>query len=283
MILKARLSLKRRKMMINLPEIFSSMSYLYPALIGGIGVALIAGPMGAFMVWRRLAYFSDTIAHSGLLGVTIALILNWYVTFGITLIALAIALLLFFLQQHFKVASDTLLGLLSHTALALGLLTLSLFEAVRVDVLGFLYGDILTMNWQDVAVIYGGLIIVYFGLAKSWSALLQITIDKELAQVEGMPVIRIELAYNLLLALVIALSVKIVGVLLMTALLLIPATSARSWSESPEQMAALAAIIGAISIFLGLVLSHVYDVPTGPMIVVVAACSLIFPILKKIS
>lgn len=269
--------------MIALPEFFSSMAYLLPALIGGIGVALIAGPMGAFMVWRRLAYFSDTIAHSGLLGVTIALILHWDVTFGITLIALAIALLLFFLQQHFKVASDTLLGLLSHTSLALGLLTLSLFESVRVDVLGFLYGDILTMNWQDVTIIYVGLMVVYLGLTKSWSQLLQITIDKELAQVEGVSVDKIVLAYNLLLALVIALSVKIVGVLLMTALLLIPATSARSWAKSPEQMAGLAAIIGAISILIGLILSHIYDVPTGPMIVVVAACSLVFPIFKKFS
>lgn len=267
--------------MINFSEFFSSISYLLPALIGGMGVALIAGPMGAFMVWRRLAYFSDTIAHSGLLGVTIALILHWNVTFGITLIALAIAIVLFFLQQRFKVATDTLLGILSHTALALGLLTLSLFESVRVDVLGFLYGDILTMSWQDVALIYIGLIIVFMGLSKSWSALLQITIDKELAQVEGVKTDRIVLAYNLLLALVIALSIKIVGVLLMTALLLIPATSARSWSNSPEQMAGLAAIIGALSIFIGLALSHIYDVPTGPMIVVVAACSLVFSLLKK--
>lgn len=262
-------------------ELFTQFSYLLPAWIGGIGVALIAGPMGTFMVWRRLAYFSDTIAHSGLLGVTLGLILHFNITFAITVVAVFVSLLLFILQQRFKVASDTILGLLSHTALALGLLTLSFFESIRVDVLGFLYGDILTMTWQDVLVIYGGLVIVYLGIAKAWTQLLQITIDRELAQVEGVPTRKMMLAYNVLLALVIALSIKLVGVLLMTALFLIPATAASAWSKSPEQMSGFAALIGCAAVTLGLGCSHFYDVPTGPTIVVTAAFFLVFPVFFK--
>jgi len=246
-------------------------SYLWPSIIGGVGVALLAGPFGALMVWRRLAYFGDTLSHSGLLGVTLALALHMNVTLGICFIAILVAMCLLSLQTHSHLASDTVLGLLSHTTLALGLLALSLFDHIRVDVLGFLYGDILAMTWRDVISIYLGGLVMILILVSIWSSLLRITLHTELAQVEGVKVNQVQAIYLLLLAILVAIAIKIVGVLLITALLIIPGASARPFAKSPSEMAMVASLIGAIAVLLGIGLSHFYDVPTGPAIVVMAA------------
>jgi len=255
--------------------------YLFFPLMGGLGVALIGGPLGAFMVWRRLAYFGDTLAHSGLLGITIALAWKMNLMLGVSIVAIIVASLLLTLQRHIKVSSDTLLGLLSHTVLALGLLLLASMERVRVDVLGFLYGDILAVTLPDVLIIYSGGAGVLLILAFLWQPLLRITLDSDLAQVEGVKVRQVQAAYILLLALVVAIAIKIVGVLLITALLLIPAAAARPLAKSPEQMAMLASLIGMIAVFVGVLISHFWDVPTGPAIVVTSSGVLIFTVILK--
>jgi zinc transport system permease protein len=244
--------------------------YLVPALLAGIGVATVAGPLGSIMVWRRLAYFGDTLSHSGLLGVTLALALQVNVTVGVCVIAVCVALLLFKWQTQMVLASDTLLGLLSHASLALGLIALAMFQSIQVDVLGFLYGDILAVSWQDVALVYAGSMAVLIVLAKLWSALLRVTVDEDLAKVEGVSIQSVQAAYLLLLAVVVAIAIKIVGVLLITALLIIPAAGARAISKTPEQMAARASGLGIIAVILGIVSSHFWDLPTGPAIVVVS-------------
>lgn len=247
------------------------LGYLALPLLGGMGVACVAGPLGALMVWRRLAYFGDTLSHSGLLGVTLALALNINVTLGVCLIALLIALILLGLQSHLIWGSDTVLGLLSHTTLALGLVALALQSGIQIDVLAFLYGDILAMTQQDVLIVYAGGALVLGVLFFLWQSLLRITVQSELAQVEGVPVQQIHAAYLLLLAIVVAISIKIVGVLLITALLIIPAAGARFWAKTPEQMAGGASTIGILSVIIGVYGSHVWDVPTGPAIVVASA------------
>ncbi len=249
--------------------------YLLIPLLGGVGVAAIAGPLGSIMVWRRLAYFGDTLSHSGLLGITLALALHINITFGVCFIALIVALLMLKLQSHINVSNDTLLGILSHTTLALGLLVLALMEDIRVDVLGFLYGDILAMTWRDVILVYVGGACAFALLARLWQSLLRITVDTDLAKVEGVPVERIQTVYMLLLAIVIAIAIKIVGVLLITALLVIPAAAARPCAKSPESMALISSVIGTISVICGIGISHIWDVPTGPAIVVFAAAILL--------
>lgn len=249
--------------------------YLWPAFAGGIGVALVAGPMGSLMVWRRLAYFGDTLSHSGLLGITLALALHINITLGVCAIALLVALLLLGLQPRLKVASDTLLGLLSYTTLALGLLMLAAMEQIRVDVLGFLYGDILTMTWQDVMQVYGAGIVAFLLLIVLWQPLLRVTVDPELAQAEGVPVAKTQALYLLLLAIIVAISIKIVGVLLITALLVIPPTAARPCVKSPEEMAMGASLIGMSAVVIGIFLSHFWDIPTGPAIVVICTAILL--------
>lgn len=249
-------------------SVISDLRYLWPAFIGGMGVALVAGPLGAVMIWRRLAYFGDTLSHSGLLGITLALALKVNVTFGVCVIALLVAFSLLVMQRSLKVASDTLLGLLSHTSLAIGLLALAVMEEIQVDVLGFLYGDILAMSWNDVIMILVGGSVVLAMLSFIWQSILRITVDSELAQVEGVSVRQVETVYMLLLAIVVAIAIKIVGVLLITALLLIPAAAARPCAKNPEQMALFASGIGMVSVIVGILLSHFWDLPTGPAIVV---------------
>jgi zinc transport system permease protein len=247
--------------------------FLLRALLGGIGVALIAGPFGSFVVWRRLAYFGDTLSHSALLGVALGFLLHLNLTLGIVLICQVLALLLFFSQRQKRLASDTLLGIFSHGALSLGLVVLAFLPEVRVDLFSYLFGDILAIGRADLLWIYGGGSLALAVLVRIWQPLLAITVDEDLARVEGMAVDRINLCFLALIALTVALMMKVVGLLLVTALLIIPAATARRFARSPESMALLASLIGALAVAGGLWGSFTWDTPAGPSIVV-AACLL---------
>ena len=241
------------------------------AILAGVGIALAAGPLGSFIVWRRMAYFGDTLAHSGLLGVALGLLLGVNVSLGIGLVCVLLALVLVALQRQRRLASDTLLGILSHTALSLGLIALAFMETVRVDLVGYLFGDILSVADADLVWIWAGGALVLAALAVLWRPLLMITISEDLAHVEGVPVFAVRLIFMLLIALVIALAMKVVGVLLITSLLLIPAACARRFAAGPEAMALIASLVGAAAVLLGLGASLTWDTPSGPSVVVAAA------------
>lgn len=241
--------------------------FLLRAVMAGCGVALVAGPLGSFVVWRRMAYFGDTLAHSALLGVALGFLLGVQLTAGIMAVCAAVALVLAAMQHQRRIATDTLLGILSHGALSFGLIALAFMEEVRVDLLGYLFGDILAVSAADLAWIYGGSAIVAAVLAVLWRRLLVMTINEELAAVEGVPVAVVRLAFMLMMALVVATAMKVVGVLLITSLLIIPAAAARRFAATPERMAGLAALIGMLSVTGGLSLSVVLDTPSGPSIV----------------
>lgn len=244
--------------------------FLLLALLGGIGVAAAAGPLGCFVVWRRMAYFGDSLAHSALLGVALGFLLSIDLTLGIAATCIAFAVVIVALQEQRRIATDTLLGMLSHTALSIGLIALSLMENVRVDLLGYLFGDILAITPTDLAIIYGGGGAVTLALASIWRPLLALTVHEELARAEGVPVLRIRLTFTLLLAVAVAISMKIVGILLITSLLIIPAATARRFARSPETMALLAAGLGVTAVSGGLLMSLEWDTPSGPSVVVAA-------------
>lgn len=240
------------------------------ALVAGIGVAVVAGPLGCFIVWRRLAYFGDTLAHSALLGIALALLLEVNITLAVFIVSALVSLTLLALQRRVPLSSDALLGLLSHSALALGLVCLAFMTWVRVDLLGFLFGDILAVSVMDIAVIYAGGVAVLATLLVVWRPLFAATVNRELAEAEGLRPDRASVIFMLLLAVVIAIAMKIVGVLLITALLIIPAATARRLTSGPEQMAFTASIIGATAVVGGLFGSLEWDTPSGPSIVVAA-------------
>ncbi len=240
------------------------------ALLAGIGVAAVAGPLGCFVVWRRMAYFGDALAHGALLGVAVGFLLDMNGVFAVFIVSAIIALLLLLLDQKLPVGSDALLGLLSHSALALGLVVLSFMTWLTFDLSGLLFGDILSVSVNDLAIIYGGSFVVLIILAMIWRPLFAQTVSPDLARAEGIKGAQANLIFILLFAGVIAITMKVVGVLLITALLLIPAATARRFAPGPESMAITASVIGMLSVVLGLFGSLEFDTPSGPSIVLAA-------------
>lgn len=244
--------------------------FLIRALIAGIGVALIAGPLGCFIVWRRMAYFGDASAHAALLGVALALAFSLPILIGVLSITIAMAAGTAALASG-RYAIDTVLGVAAHAALATGLVALALIDHVRIDLMAYLFGDVLAVSITDIGVIWGGAMLIGLLLWRLWNSLLNATINEELCWAEGGHPGRVRLLLNLLLAGLIAIAMKIVGVLLITAMLIIPAAAARPIARTPETMAATAALIGVLSVFAGLRGSLAFDVPAGPSIAVAAA------------
>ncbi|MDH6267236.1 zinc transport system permease protein [Rhizobium sp. SG_E_25_P2] len=240
------------------------------ALIGGTGLALTTGPLGCFIVWRRMAYFGDTMAHSALLGVALSLLFNLNIMIAVFVVAAAVSLLLLLLQKVQSLSADSLLGILSHASLSVGLVILAFMSWVRVDLVSFLFGDILAIGEGDIDLIWGGGILVLMTLVYLWRPLVASTVSEDLAEAEGLQPKRARLIFMLLLAVVIAIAMKIVGILLITSLLIIPAAAARRFSTSPEIMAALSAVIGVVAVWGGLYGSLQFDTPSGPSIVVTA-------------
>jgi len=244
--------------------------FLLYAFLAGVGVAAVAGPLGCFVVWRRMAYFGDTLAHSALLGVSLGVMLDINLNITVTAIPLILAMVLVFLEQKGFLSVDTLLGILSHSALALGLVVISFLPDVRVDLMSLLFGDLLAVTQSDLWVIYGVACAVMILLGLLWRQLINITVDPELAAVEGTNVTLVSTALMLITALVIALAMKVVGVLLITALLIIPAATARQLSHTPEQMAVVASVIAMMAVVMGLAMSWYIDTPPGPSVVISA-------------
>lgn len=245
--------------------------FLLRALLAGLGLALLAGPLGSFVVWRRMAYFGDTLAHSALLGVALAFLLHLDVNVGVIAICLLLAVTVVALRATQRLADDTLLGILSHSALSLGLVALAFVQGLRVDLMSYLFGDILAVNNTDFVWIFGGGVLVLLQMAAIWRPLLLMTVSEDLARAEGAPMIRTQLMFMVSMAIVIAVGMKIVGVLLVTSLLIIPAATARAFARTPEMMAGLAAIAGALAVTFGLLGSFAWDLPSGPAIVVASA------------
>ncbi|MEC6795839.1 zinc ABC transporter permease subunit ZnuB [Photobacterium sp. S4TG1] len=245
--------------------------FLLPALIAGIGIALLAGPLGSFVVWRKMAYFGDTLSHASLLGIALGFLFNINLNLALVICCLVLAVILVTLQKQRYVATDTLLGILAHSALSLGLVAVSFLDNVRIDLMAYLFGDLLAVTTTDLMWIYGGGVIVLALLIYLWRPLLSMTISEEMAQVEGVNVDLMRLLLMLMVGMVIAVAMKFVGALIITSLLIIPAATARRFAHSPEAMAVIASIIGSISVMIGLAMSWHYDTPAGPSVVVSAA------------
>ena len=243
--------------------------FLLRAFLAGAAVALAAGPLGCLVVWRRMSYFGDMIAHGALPGVALGIALGFDPVLGVLGVAALAAVLVLALRRGRRLPSDAILGMLSHSALSIGLIGLALMSAVRVDLTALLFGDILAVSWRDVAVAAIGSAVVLGMLVLAWRPLVAATVDEDLARAEGVPAGALSVYFMLLVAGVVALAMKIVGVLLVTALLIIPAVTARRLARSPEGMATVAPAVGVLAVAAGLALSSFADTPSGPSIVVV--------------
>ena len=242
--------------------------FLVRSLIAGIGIALIAGPMGCFVVWRRLAYFGETIAHSALLGITVAVIFEFNFMLGVLISSIVVVVVMYYMDRSENLPTETLLGLLANGGLATGLVVLSLLPHMHMELEALLFGDILAVSKIDLVVIWLGGSAVFISLMFLWRYLLASTVSEDLAKVAGMNPERANLCYGMLMAVVIAGAVKIVGVLLIVALLIIPAATARKFASGPEVMATLAGVLGIVGVIGGLGSSIYWDTPAGPSMVV---------------
>jgi zinc transport system permease protein len=250
------------------------------ALLAGIGLAIVAAPLGCFVVWRRMAYYGETVAQAGLIGIAAGLALSLNLTASVLVVTLAVSALLVLLSRQQIVPFDSLLGLLAHAALAVGVIAASLVRGPQLDLMAFLFGDIFAITSTDLRWIYIGGAVALVALVFVWRPLLALSVHEDLAAAEGVPTDRVKLMFVLILALVVAIAIKIVGVLLTIAFLIMPAAAARPLSETPEQMALFAAIFGALSVALGLFVSVTFDTPGGPSIVLMLAlffAAAIFP------
>ena len=240
------------------------------ALVAGIGIAIVVGPLGCFVIWRRLSYFGDTLSHSALLGVTLAYSFSLNISLSVFIISAVVALLLINLQKRTKLAGDSLLGLLAHSTLAIGLVLIGFLSYIRFDLMGLLFGDILAVTMEDIALVWVGGFVILGILYFIWKSLFSATVNYDLSAAEGMKPEVSNFIFTLLLAGVIALSIKMIGALLITGLLLIPAATARNISNSPNQMVFLATLVGIISVIAGLFTSLELNTSSGPTIIVVA-------------
>jgi zinc transport system permease protein len=258
--------------------------FLMRALIAGIGLAIVAAPLGCFVVWRRMAYYGETVAQAGLIGIAAGLALSLNLTASVLVVTLAVSALLVLLSRQQIVPFDSLLGLLAHAALAVGVIAASLVRGPQLNLMAFLFGDIFAITGTDLQWIYIGGAVALAALMLVWRPLLALSVHEDLAAAEGTPTDRVKLMFVLVLALVVAIAIKIVGVLLTIAFLIMPAAAARPLSETPEQMALFAAIFGALSVALGLFVSVTFDTPGGPSIVLMLSlffAAAIFPTILR--
>ncbi len=243
--------------------------FMVRAALAGVGVALAAGPLGCLVVWRRMAYVGDTVAHAALLGVALALALEIGVIPGVLAVALLVALAVA-RGSGGRYAADTLLGVAAHGGLAVGLVVLSFVSGAQGDLSAWLFGDILAVGPWDLALIWAAAGLATAGLALGWTRLLNSTINEELAAAEGGDPESDRLLLTVALALLVAAALKVVGALLVGAMLILPAAAARPLVRTPEAMALTAAGLGAMAVLGGLRFAWMADTPAGPSIVVAA-------------
>ena len=244
--------------------------FMARAALAGIGVAVAAAPLGCFVVWRRMAYFGEATAHAAILGVAMALALDISIFAG----ALLVAFIMVWIATQLSgrgYAMDTVLGVLAHSSLAVGLVVVSFLSGIRIDLMAYLFGDILAVSRFDIAIIWGGALLVIALIAWRWAPLLTTTLNEELAYASGLNPNREKLILTLSLGVTVAVAIKVVGALLIVAMLIIPAAASRNLARTPETMVMIAGIIGAISALAGLKAAYIFDTPAGPSIVCVAS------------
>lgn len=243
--------------------------FLYRATLGAAMLGAVAGPIGCFVLWRRLAYLGESVAHMGLLGVAIGLLMGVSPLLGVALMAVFAALLMA-RADNGLIPAGSFVGIVGHAGLALGFILLATMETVRTDLLGYLFGDVLALSDMDLASIALAGAAVVLGTVFFWRAWLMMTVNADIARAEGRTNRLAEAAILVLVAVLVAVGLRVVGALLIVALIIVPPAAARPLARTPEGMALIAALIGAASAPLGVAASYWKDIPTGPSIVLAA-------------
>ena len=260
--------------MFELPEPF-----FLRALAAGVGLAIVAAPLGCIIVWRRMAYVGETLAQSSLLGVALGLALGIDLTLAVVMAAVTAAVVLIAFGRQKLLALDSVLGLMHHAALALGVVAIAVLKGPSIDLMSYLFGDVFAVTTIDLLWVYVGGAVVLALTLQLWKPLVRLSLHEDLATAEGINPAIPRALFDVLLAITIAVAMKIVGILLVMAFLIVPAVAARPLASTPERMAILAAVIAVVSVFAGLALSLYTDAPGGPSIVLAMCASAVISLL----
>jgi zinc transport system permease protein len=249
--------------------------FLLRAVLAGLIMVVIAAPMGCLMVWQRLAFLSDTLGHAAVLGVGLGLMLQLEPIFGVLAVALVIVFSLSRVSSFNSALSETTLAIISHTGLAGGIILVGLLPGPAVNLEAILFGDLLATTSADLLNLLLTTVLLLVLLLRHWRAFVAVSVSREIAQAEGIEVRRIQFLMYIMIALLVAVMMKVMGVLLIAAMLVIPTTSARLFSRSPEQMVYISGLYGLFALGGGITSSFHFDWQTGPAIVVSATVLLL--------
>ncbi len=244
--------------------------FLVRSVIAGLIMVAIAAPMGCLMVWQRLAFLSDTLGHAAVMGVGLGLLLEVTPVFGVLAVALLIVFSLNRVDSFNSALSETTLAIISHTGLAGGIILVGLLPAQSVNLEAILFGDLLATTSADLVRLLITTLVLLLLLLHHWRSFVAVSVSREIAQAEGIEVRKVQFLMYIMIALLVAVMMKVMGVLLIAAMLVIPTTSARLFSRSPEQMVAVSALYGLGALAGGIGSSFQFDWQTGPAIVVCA-------------
>jgi zinc transport system permease protein len=250
--------------------------FLIRAMIGAGLLGAAAGPIGCIVLWRRMAYLGESVAHLGLTGVAAGILLGVSPLIGVVVLAILAALVMARAGESARglIPSGTIIGIVGHVGLALGFVLLATMDTVRADLLGYLFGDVLALSTSEIIWIAAASAGLLVAIAVLWRPLIALSINRDIAIAEGTRHRLADTAFLVLVAILVALGLKIVGALLIVALILIPPAAARAFSRTPEAMAVLSAFLGAASAPLGIELAWMSNAPAGPSIVLAAAALL---------
>jgi zinc transport system permease protein len=244
--------------------------FMQRALVAGLLVGLVASLLGVFVVLRRSAFFGDAIAHASLAGIAVGVVGGVPPLVPAAAVAVGIGLALHRLERLGRLSLDTILGFILPFFMAIGVLVLSLSPAFQPELLSYLFGSILTVSWRGLAAIAAVAVAVALVLARLGRRLVFATFDPDGAHAAGIDVARLLTVHHVLLALTVIASISVVGIVLVNALLVIPAATAKLLARSLRQMFVLAPLLGIASVLAGLTVSAWLDAPSGPAIVVIA-------------
>ena len=249
--------------------------FLVRSVIAGLIMVTIAAPMGCLMVWQRLAFLSDTLGHAAVMGVGLGLLLEVTPIFGVLAVALLIVFALNRVNSFNTALSETTLAIISNPGLAGGIILVGLLPAQSVNLEAILFGDLLATTTGDLIRLLVSTVLLLLVLQHYWQSFVAVSVSREIAQAEGIEVRKVQFLMYIMIALLVAVMMKVMGVLLIAAMLVIPTTSARLFSRSPEQMVAVSALYGLGALAGGISSSFQFDWQTGPAIVVSATILLL--------
>lgn len=248
-------------------------SYLLRGLVAALSLVIIAAPLGSVVVWNRMSYLGETMAQASLLGVALSLLFQVDITMSVLAATIAAAFLLITLTRQHLVATDSILGLMHHGFLALGIIAISSVTGQSVDLVSYLFGDVFAVSQTDLYWIGGVSILIVAVMSQLWTPLIRLAVHEDLARAEGVRAAAVQTAFLVLLAVTIAVAIKIVGILLAIAFLIVPSIAARPFATTPEGMVVTGALVGSLCVGLGIALSVGFDVPGGPAIVLIMSAA----------